>query len=1102
MATLALGIAGAGVGSMFGNPMLGFSLGAYAGAFADNMLFGSGQKSVGPRLDSLLVQSSAYGASVPLLYGLMRTGNNLIWSTDLQEHKTTESVSAKGMGGPEVTSYSYSASFAIALCEGPIGGVTQIYFDSAQVYCGEVTTANTITDGIRFTVYVGDEVQTPDPDIEADKGVGNVPGYRGLAYIVFHDVPLGNYGNRIPNVTALVAKAITSTYPTASLTIPVSIWGSDAATLDPSNPFLYVKESAKITKIDLVNNRVLAAVSVPNLYTHPEFVAVERFRVAGAAGGYVETDSPRVYSGVSTRANYAFIARLNPDTLTVEAQSDVDVYTPKRVWLLPTLQATGEVGGYIVTSRLLASVLSIFDYTTLAWIQDINLADYGVLGEVQSGCVDAQGRLWVVSKAHAGSTYTYLARLDPADLSPMVWDISADIVNGDLVCYDDASDTLLIGKGSADYRIIQWDVATETTLANLGANLCSNAKSAFERGPHDGKFYVIHSGTLHEIDCQLGEVSRTWTTASWVVGSIVGNLYEHFAHSVIAFTTTGMERFYLDRTTAVASQGLDEIVADLCERAGLAAAEYDVAALAGDTVPGFVVPTQTTARAALEALQQAYFFDGVESDGVLKFVKRGAGSCATIPEDDMGCYEAGGTPPVALETTRVPESDLPREIVTTYLSPDAEYETAAQRARRLCTGSKDSRNVSLSLALSNDEARQIAEVLLSLAWTARHSHKFTLSRKWAHLEPCDVVMLSMNDGTTHLVRLTSVQHGAPGLLVCEAISDDAAVYVSNAVGVDGPVSTRTVTYQGRTRLVLLDIPLLRDADNDSGLYVVMNGYNSTGWPGAAIYRSADGETWDRILDTTTGAVIGIATTALGNCVDPWIWDEANTVTISLLTDGALSSATEAAVLNGANAAVLGSEIIQWRTATHNADGTYTLSGILRGRRGTEWATGLHVAGELFILADVATWQRIAPPVGLSRIYRAPTYGTQLMASNPLTFSNAAHGLKPYAPCQIVGARNAGLDVVLAWVRRGRISADWRNYVDVPLGEAAEAYEVDWVSEATGLVVRTATGLTTPAATYTRADQTTDGTTGTTVTARIYQVSATVGRGFPGEITGL
>jgi hypothetical protein len=89
-----------------------------------------------------------------------------------------------------VTEYSYTISFAVAVAEGPIDGIGQIWAD------GEVLERA----GLVIRVYPGDEDQTPDPLIEAIEGAGQAPAYRGLAYVVFEDLPLDAFGARIPNL--------------------------------------------------------------------------------------------------------------------------------------------------------------------------------------------------------------------------------------------------------------------------------------------------------------------------------------------------------------------------------------------------------------------------------------------------------------------------------------------------------------------------------------------------------------------------------------------------------------------------------------------------------------------------------------------------------------------------------------------------------------------------------------------------------------------------------------------------------------------------------------------------------------------------------------
>lgn len=76
---------------------------------------------------------------------------------------------------------------------------------------------------------------------------------------------------------------------------------------------------------------------------------------------------------------------------------------------------------------------------------------------------------------------------------------------------------------------------------------------------------------------------------------------------------------------------------------------------------------------------------------------------------------------------------------------------------------------------------------------------------------------------------------------------------------------------------------------------------------------------------------------------------------------------------------------------------------------------------------------------------------------------------------------------------------WRDGVDVPLSEESERYEVEIMSGAT--LKRTITGLTSPTTVYTAAQQVTDfGSAQSSISVRVYQLSAAVGRGYAGIAT--
>ena len=227
MATLVLGAAGAAIGGSIGGAILGVSaatiggfVGSTIGSVVDSWIVSSlapTQRIEGPRLDSLRITSSTEGAVIPRVYGRMRMGGNVIWATDFREEtKTTTQGGGKGGGGGgkvKTTEYLYYASFAVALCEGPITGIGRIWADGKLLD----------TAGITWRWYAGDESQTADPFIAAKMGAANTPAYRGTAYVVFEDLPLGSYGNRLPQLSFEVFRPLADPDTAEGLTQAVTM---------------------------------------------------------------------------------------------------------------------------------------------------------------------------------------------------------------------------------------------------------------------------------------------------------------------------------------------------------------------------------------------------------------------------------------------------------------------------------------------------------------------------------------------------------------------------------------------------------------------------------------------------------------------------------------------------------------------------------------------------------------------------------------------------------------------------------------------------------------------------------------------------------------
>lgn len=186
MATLVLTT----VGGAIGGP-IGAALGAVLGQAVDQRLLAPAPRQ-GPRLTDLAVQTSSYGTQIPRVFGTMRIAGTVIWATDLIESRARQR-GAKGQ--PSSTSYSYAASFAVALSSRPVIRVERIWADGNLLRgaAGDWKSAG------GFRLHRGGEDQPVDPLIASVSQP--TPAHRGIAYAVFEELQLADFGNRIPSLT-------------------------------------------------------------------------------------------------------------------------------------------------------------------------------------------------------------------------------------------------------------------------------------------------------------------------------------------------------------------------------------------------------------------------------------------------------------------------------------------------------------------------------------------------------------------------------------------------------------------------------------------------------------------------------------------------------------------------------------------------------------------------------------------------------------------------------------------------------------------------------------------------------------------------------------
>lgn len=220
MATLVLAAAGAAVGASFGagtilgmtGSVIGRAVGATLGQVIDQRLLASGSEPVQTgRIDRFRMMGASEGAPIPRVWGRVRLGGQVIWASRFEEVVSRQG----GRGGkgtprrPVVEEFSYTVSLAVALCEGPILRVGRVWADGVEI------------DPDRYTmhVYRGDETQMPDPKIAAVEGIENAPAYRGTAYVVFEDLPLAEFGNRVPQFSFEVVRGARNAWSPGGITL-------------------------------------------------------------------------------------------------------------------------------------------------------------------------------------------------------------------------------------------------------------------------------------------------------------------------------------------------------------------------------------------------------------------------------------------------------------------------------------------------------------------------------------------------------------------------------------------------------------------------------------------------------------------------------------------------------------------------------------------------------------------------------------------------------------------------------------------------------------------------------------------------------------------
>lgn len=1098
-------IVGGLVGGVIGffNPALGWAVGAQVGMMLGGLLDPpKGPTVSGPRLGDLTIQTATYGAVIPRLYGAQAITGNIFWLENNQIKETVKKKKSGGKGAPETTTKTYVnyATFAVGLCKGPIVGVRRIwikgelYYDAGSLDPETMDASAAAASG--FRIYKGDDTQLPDTRMQATLGA-DTPAYRGLAYIVFYDLPLAKYGESLVGAQVKVEVFCAGDIGPYSRKVEI-----------PRLNGSYYESGVKWDQ----KRRMLFAVGTQAAETTWSY-----------DGGYTWEFAESLNASIRWRD----ICLIGDTFFAMGSYDNAQMATSKYIWG-PWSYATGP-GGASISWR---DIIQTADGTVLI----TSGQHFGVTTDGLNFSYGTWGSSYILvgqTGCHNGTVFCI--PLDTFSDSTPLEDslaVSQDGLSWTL-CTTTTAFTTFTGVAASNGRLVAVgisggvpcsiysddDGATwsdpplafavdggEDTVWRIGGNdiggFCALPATdtvglSYWYGSQDGILWTKHKITaVNGTGRVYGE--PTWIGHSW---------------GVISLATQATPSYFTElipALTDIDTVKLSTIVSAECLQSGiLTAADIDVTDLTSD-VRGYMVASIGSIRAALTQPQAAWPFDVIQSGYQVVFRTRGGASVATIPMTDLDARSAGTAPGTQLTISREMDTQIARRVTIKHLDYDREYDVGEQYAERLNTDSVNEETQDLAIVLTAAEAAGKAEVLLYLRWLERYDVSFNLPPIYNHLEPSDVVTIATADGDI-LLRLTAINYTSDSRLECRAKYASQSVYAPVAFGVSPVISGAVnIPFPGASFYVLLDVPYMHPAQADPVMLVAMTG-RSQSWPGGVLVRTDDaGTTWNDLQAfDTPGDTIATATNTIGSA-DFRVWDKASTLNVTMVTfGGTLSSATELAVLNGDNYFAYGDhgrwEIIGVQNCVLTSANNYTLYDMLRGRRGTEWAMTLHQAGDYVIplnTTNVTAVGMASALIGLSREYRGITFGADISSDTDRSFTYTGVNLECLSPVYFWGYKTVSTsDWNLTWVRRSRTDPEWRDAVDAGLGETTEAYEVDIYADGTFATVKRTITAVIQSCTYTSAQQVTDfGSNQATIYAKVYQLSSVVGRGYPATAT--
>lgn len=1176
MGQVMVGAVGQAAGFFLGGP-LGASIGGLVGSLAGGLLFSGHHNGGSNITDMKFSTSAWGNMIPELYGSSRLPGHLLWCDSMVLQNggKGKGKGGGKSGGKKGAQQPSYTLSWDMAFCKGPGVEIVRMWADGNLVYDRVNPLAIENNPYWKITVYDGSDTQDCHPQIKLWihnhilTAPFSTPGFRGIAHVYFDSVNITPFGNRIPNITAECTRNPTPQLPgiaVSKLSTGTLTDNTGLMSVDWLRQRVYsISATTGLRVVDLsTNEEVLqkglgynakAITVVPgsgSLYILDDTYKLYQLDPNSLAQKSM-TDCSVIWPGYGGIGMEGFPHQLYPGMIFDQNKNPIDLVMIYTSYCVATIVTPGSIiastsngtnssqwnilqypspnGFSISTNRSGVACPGNFDPNSDSFDFWFTATD-GLGAQCQIGKITCRLGLTIVPNVYAPTASSSVTASLPITTpnpaatgylpTSMVFDRSDNtlILSGNQYGYQNTikidTDGTVVWKAAA-VRMGSYMSASMALLLGGGVGFWGTS----DGGSVGGGAYLLNTvdGTITQYAPAV-----TTTPGTFAMGS--ESIYDSATNSMLVPNLDGNHgyiRVYFNRV-ASNTYNLASIIQDICSKADLDVSQIDTS-LITNQVKGYAVTRVATTKDVLMQLSKAFFFDVVESDYTLKFVPRGQTPVETVIQDDLAEQSSKGDSGDYWIHTRAQQQDIPIQVDLKFIDQDNSYQDGVAYDKRIVAPTptvrgKGKGEMTVPVVMSLADAYDTASKWLYTVWTERDTYKSGWGWNLSYLDPTDNVTVNLNDGSSYTVRISTAEFGADLMSRIEFMGEDMDTYGNANVASQGTQRGYVSTIPGPqfATVTVMNVPLLQDSDDagtgNTRIYYGIEPY-APGWLGGVTFESSDAQTYNSWGFSQNQLTWGTTINSLPAPASLYAYDTINTINVMWANYNrpvSSLSVTDFTNSNG-NVALLGNEIICFQNVSINADGSYSLSNLKRGMRGTEWAVNSHTVAESFILLDSNDYIEYILPlssIGGTNFFKVVGLGGSFDTIPNVTTQVKGYDLKPYSPVNF-SRTNSGSDLIVAWKRRTRIGGSWLGGTGtVPLSEAEEKYKAFVLSSPYDPVannygepasyVRIFTGLTSPTFTYTAAEMSTDSFVRSTSTLYVvvFQISDSVGDGWPGS----